>query len=208
MELSMRFGPLNLHNTDLILTAGLPSQLIRTGLPQIAFAGRSNVGKSSLVNSLLGRKKLARVSGEPGKTVTVNCYRVDKKLILTDLPGYGFAKRSKESVAKWSSLTESYFRDNEALRMVLQLVDSRVGVTEDDRMMLRYLEHYRVPYLVVATKADKLNRTELAESSARLMAEPSFRPGTEVILYSSTTHQGRDALWARMIEAAGLSGKD
>ncbi|MBO4366264.1 MAG: YihA family ribosome biogenesis GTP-binding protein [Clostridia bacterium] len=201
MEAKMTYGGVNLHNADLILTAGLPSQLIKTGLPQVAFAGRSNVGKSSLVNSLLGRKKLARVSGEPGKTVTVNCYRVDGKLVLTDLPGYGFARRAKEDIAKWSSLTETYFKDNRALKLVLQLVDCKVGVTEDDRMMLRYLSYYEVPYLVVATKADKLNSTGLAEASARLLAEPAFRPGTEVVLYSSLKGSGRDALWERILTA-------
>lgn len=200
----MTYGGVNLHNADLILTAGLPSQLIKNGLPQVAFAGRSNVGKSSLVNSLLGRKKLARVSGEPGKTVTVNCYRADGKLILTDLPGYGFARRAKEDVAKWSSLTESYFRDNSALKLVLQLVDCKVGVTEDDRMMLRYLDYYEVPYLVVATKADKLNRTELAEASVRLLDERALRPGTEVVLYSSLKGLGRDALWDRILASVGL----
>lgn len=205
MEAQMRYGQVNLHNTELILTAGLPSQLIKSGLPQIAFAGRSNVGKSSLVNSLIGRKKLARVSGEPGKTVTVNCYRVDGKLILTDLPGYGFARRSKDDVKKWSSLTETYFRDNPALRIVLQLVDCKVGLTEDDRMMLRYLDFYQVPYLVVATKADKLNRTELARASEKLLSEPAFRPGTEVVLYSSLKGEGRDALWKRILDAVGES---
>ena len=203
----MKIGGVNLHNAELILTAGLPSQLIKSGLPQIAFAGRSNVGKSSLVNSLLGRKKLARVSGEPGKTVTVNCYRVDGVLILTDLPGYGFARRPKGDIAKWSSLTESYFQDNSALRMVLQLVDCKVGLTSDDRMMLRYLDHYGVPYLVVATKADKLSKTELAFAAAKLTSDPALRPGTEILLYSSVKNQGREALWTRILAAAGGNGR-
>lgn len=198
--MEMNYGGVNLHNTELILTAGLPSQLMKKGLPQVAMAGRSNVGKSSLVNSLLGRKSLARVSGEPGKTITVNHYQVDEKLLLVDLPGYGFARRPKEDINKWSSLTESYFQDNEALQLVLQLVDCKVGLTEDDRMMLRYLEYYHVPYLLVATKADKLNKTELAKAAEKLMHERSIRPGTEVFLYSSSKNQGRDALWNRILQ--------
>ena len=98
--MEMKFGDLNLHNTELVLTAGLEKQLIKEGLPQVAFSGRSNVGKSSLINSLLGRKKLARVSSEPGKTITVNYYRIDNKLNLVDLPGYGFARRSKTDIVK------------------------------------------------------------------------------------------------------------
>lgn len=200
--MEMSIGGLNLHKTELLLTAGLPSQLVKDGLPQIAFAGRSNVGKSSLVNSLLGRKKLARVSSAPGKTITVNCYDVDRALWLVDLPGYGFARRPKEEIRKWSSLTEGYFQNNLALRLVLQLVDCKVGITEDDLSMLRYLDYYRVPYVLVATKCDKLNKTELNASVERLVTHSALRPGTEVFLYSSVKNQGRVALWERILRAA------
>ncbi len=200
--MEMSIGGLNLHKTELLLTAGLPSQLVKDGLPQIAFAGRSNVGKSSLVNSLLGRKKLARVSSAPGKTITVNCYDVDRALWLVDLPGYGFARRPKEEIQKWSSLTEGYFEENHALRLVLQLVDCKVGLTQDDLAMLRYLEYYHVPYSLVATKCDKLNKTELHASAERLLSHPALRSGTEVFLYSSAKNQGREALWERILRAA------
>ncbi len=207
MIMEMSFGGVNLHKTDLKMTAGLPWQLIKGGIPQIAFVGRSNVGKSSLINSLLGRKKLARVSSEPGKTITVNYYEVDKKLSLVDLPGYGFARRAKNDISKWSSLTENYFVDNNALTYVLQLIDIRVGITEDDKMMLGYLDHYDVPYMVVATKCDKLNKTQLNEACAKLLSSGALRSNTEVILYSSLKGTGRDLLWAKIIEKA-LGGPD
>jgi len=205
--MEMTFGGLNLHKTDLKITAGLPWQLIKGGTPQVAFVGRSNVGKSSLINSLLGRKKLARVSSEPGKTITVNYYDVDSKLCLVDLPGYGFARRAKSDISKWSSLTDHYFVDNSALAFVLQLIDIRVGITEDDKMMLGYLEHYNVPYMVVATKCDKLNKTKLNEACAKLLSSGVLRSNTEIILYSSLKGTGRETLWQRIIDMS-LGGND
>lgn len=205
--MDMNFGGLNLHKTDLKITAGLPWQLIKGGIPQVAFVGRSNVGKSSLINSLLGRKKLARVSSEPGKTITVNYYEVDKALTLVDLPGYGFARRSKSDIGKWSSLTEHYFVDNQALTFVLQLIDIRVGITEDDKMMLSYLDHFELPYMVVATKCDKLNKTQLNEACSKLLSSGVLRSNTEIILYSSLKGIGRDVLWSKIIEKA-LGGTD
>ncbi len=205
--MEMSFGGVNLHKTDLKITAGLPWQLIKDGVPQIAFVGRSNVGKSSLINSLLGRKKLARVSSEPGKTITVNYYEVDKKLFLVDLPGYGFARRAKSDITKWSSLTEHYFVDNNALTYVLQLIDIRVGITEDDKMMLSYLDHYGLPYMVVATKCDKLNKTQLNEACSKLLSSGLLRSNTEVLLYSSTKGIGREALWQRILDCT-LGGEN
>ena len=205
--MEMSFGGVNLHKTDLKMTAGLPWQLIKAGVPQIAFVGRSNVGKSSLINSLLGRKKLARVSSEPGKTITVNYYDVDKQLTLVDLPGYGFARRGKSDITKWSSLTEHYFVDNDALCFVLQLIDIRVGITEDDKMMLQYLDHFEVPYMVVATKCDKLNKTQLNEACSKLLSSGLLRPNTEIILYSSLKGTGRELLWQRLIENS-IGGND
>ena len=200
--MEMNFGGVNLHNANIVLTAGMPSQLVKEGLPQIALSGRSNVGKSSLVNSLLGRKKLARVSSEPGKTITVNCYDVDKKLWLVDLPGYGFARRPQNEIKKWSSLTEGYFKDNNALKMVLQLVDCKVGLTKDDLSMLQYMDYFAVPYLLVATKCDKLNKTELQKAVDKLIGNPAIRAGTELVLYSSQKDLGREGLWARILHAA------
>ena len=154
---------INIQNTNLKISAGVPSQIPGDPKPQVAFSGRSNVGKSSLINTLLGRKSLARVSSSPGKTITINFYDVDKKLYLADLPGYGFAKRNPEDKKKWSALTDGYFTSNkniDRLALVVQLVDSRVGPTKDDEMMLEYLRAAELPFVVVATKTDKLNATE------------------------------------------------
>lgn len=198
----MIFDGLNLHNTELSITAGLSSQLVKQGYPQVAMAGRSNVGKSSLVNSLLGRKSLARVSSQPGKTITVNYYNIDQKLFLVDLPGYGYAKRSKADAAKWSRLTESYFEQNDALKLVLQLVDIKVGLTESDEQMVSYLNYYKVPFIIVATKCDRLNKTNLTAGVQRLMQTPSLPPGTEIALYSSVKNIGRDQLWDKINNTA------
>ena len=121
-------------------------------------------------------------------------------MFLVDLPGYGFARRAKSDISKWSSLTEHYFVDNSALVYVLQLIDIRVGLTEDDKMMLNYLDHYDVPYMVVATKCDKLNKTQLNEQCAKLLSSGYLRSNTEVLLYSSLKGIGREALWQKIIE--------
>ena len=191
----MNFGNLNLHNTKLELSAGYPSQLLCNSLPQLALSGRSNVGKSSLINSMLGRKSLARVSSEPGKTITANFFNIDNKLYFVDLPGYGFAKRSQTDKQKWSSLTEAYFALACANRIVLQLVDCKVGPTQDDVDMIDWMNHYNIPYIIVATKIDKLNTTELKRAVKNLSRVEDFREGTEIYLYSSKKNQGREELW-------------
>ena len=195
---------LNLQRTELRITAGKSSQFPQDMRPQIAFSGRSNVGKSSLLNGLLGRKKLARVSGEPGKTITVNFYDVDQTLYLVDLPGYGYARRSAAEKAKWSALVESYFRENQNLKLVLQLIDLKVGPTEDDDMMLDWLYQTVTPYLVVATKSDKLNKTDQARQLDFLRSYEMTLPGTPVIPYSSLKRTGKDAeeIWRHIHQAA------
>ena len=184
---------LNLNNTTLKMTAGKSNQFPRDAIP-----GRSNVGKSSLVNCLLGRKSLARVSGEPGKTITVNFYEVDKKLFLVDLPGYGFAKRTKADIDRWSALTDGYFTKNpniDLLKLVVQLVDSRIGPTKDDVDMLRYLSECEIPHVIAATKCDKLNATERAKAVESFGAHPALSDAADIIFFSSKTKEGRDALW-------------
>lgn len=191
----------NLNNAALVMSAGLPKQFPGDRLPQIAFSGRSNVGKSSLINSLLNRKNLARVSGEPGKTITVNFYNIDKKLYLVDLPGYGYAKRTKEDQKKWSSLTDGYFTANpnfDSVRLVCQLIDSRVGPTEDDWDMLEYMTEAQCNFIVVGTKCDKLNRTERNEFEAFMKEN---MPEVPYILYSAKNGEGREELWKKITEA-------
>lgn len=192
----------NVNRAELRVSAGRTDQFPKDAVPQIAFSGRSNVGKSSLINCLLGRKSLARVSGTPGKTVTINFYDVDKKLFLVDLPGYGYARRSGEKRQVFSSLTDSYFTANplgDRLRLVVQLVDSRVGPTDDDTMMMQWLLDNGIPFIVALTKADKLKPRELAEILDNLQHEFFRDMSVEVIPFSSVTREGKDALWERIL---------
>lgn len=192
----------NVNRAELRVSAGRTDQFPKDAVPQIAFSGRSNVGKSSLINCLLGRKSLARVSGTPGKTVTINFYDVDKKLFLVDLPGYGYARRSGEKRQVFSSLTDSYFTANplgDRLRLVVQLVDSRVGPTDDDTMMMQWLLDNGIPFIVALTKTDKLKPRELAEILDNLQHEFFHDVSVEVIPFSSVTREGKDALWERIL---------
>lgn len=189
---------LNLNRTELRISAGQIRQFPADPMVQIAFSGRSNVGKSSLINSLLGRKSLARVSASPGKTITINFYDVDKQLFLVDLPGYGFAKRNPADKAQWSALTDGYFTKNpnlDRLRLMIQLVDSRIGPTADDEMMLSFLRESGLPFIVVATKADKLNATERKKSTELLHNHPDIPADTPILFYSSQKGEGRADLW-------------
>ena len=198
---------LNLNDVSLRISAGLPRQFPSDPLPQIAFSGRSNVGKSSLINSLLSRKSLARVSSAPGKTITVNFYEVDKRLFFVDLPGYGYAKRSAADQQRWSALTDGYFTANkniDRVRLVIQLVDARIGPTSDDRDMLSYLSAVSLPHLVAATKTDKLNAGERAEAFRQFQKDPSFSGADCILFYSSRTGEGRDALWEEILTHANL----
>lgn len=194
---------LNLNRVDLRISAGLIRQFPTDPVPQVAFSGRSNVGKSSLINSLLGRKSLARVSSAPGKTITINFYDVDKQLFLVDLPGYGFAKRKPEDKEQWSALTDGYFTQNpnlDRLALVVQLIDSRVGPTADDEMMLSYLREADLPFVVVATKCDKLNATERKKSAELLQSHPDIPADTPIIFYSALKGEGKADLWKKLSE--------
>lgn len=194
---------INLNRTSLRISAGLPRQFPTDPIPQVAFSGRSNVGKSSLVNCLLGRKALARVSSAPGKTITVNFYELDGKLFFVDLPGYGFAKRRPDEQAQWSALTDGYFTNNpnrDLVKLVVQLIDSRVGPTKDDEMMLAYLRETDLPFVVVATKADKLNATERKNAEALLRGHPSIPTDTPILFTSSQKGEGRTELWRLIAE--------
>ena len=198
---------LNLNNVSLKITAGTVRQFPRSATPQIALAGRSNVGKSSLINTLLGRRALARVSSAPGKTITVNFYDVDGKLFLVDLPGYGYAKRPPEDKARWLELTDGYFTNNpsrDRIMLVLQLVDMRVGLTADDKMMLEWLTASGVPFAVAATKADKLqSKKARAEAMEKILSCPAIPQGISVIPFSSVNGEGKDELWRLITGAAG-----
>ena len=197
---------LNLNRVSLRVSAGTPRQFPADPLPQVAFSGRSNVGKSSLINSLLGRKSLARVSSAPGKTITVNFYDVDGQLFLVDLPGYGFAKRTKEDQARWSALTDGFFTANpnaDRLAAVVQLIDSRVGPTKDDETMLDFLVRSNLPFLVAATKCDKLNATERRAAEDLFACHPLLA-GVPVVFLSSQTGEGRAELQKQIGRFAGV----
>ena len=197
---------LNTQKVSLKISAGTPRQLPGDPKTQIAFSGRSNVGKSSLINTLLGRKNLARVSSSPGKTITINFYDVDGKLYLVDLPGYGFAKRSPEEKKQWSALTDGYFTQNkniDRLSLVLQLVDSRVGPTADDEMMLDFLVQAEIPFVVVATKIDKLNATERKNNLEAIRSHPLVN-GAPVIPFSSLKGEGKEELWKMIFRYTNL----
>ena len=194
----------NTNNAKIAITVGNSKQFPRDPRPEIALSGRSNVGKSSLINTLLGRKSLARVSSSPGKTITINYYDIDKKLYLVDLPGYGYAKRSMESKRSWSSLTEDFFVKNpsiDALKLVIQLIDIRTGPTDDDIMMINFLIDNQVDFVVVATKTDKLSKTALKTALDDLYREYFDGTGVEILPFSSVTREGRDELWKKIFES-------
>ena len=187
-------------NAEFVKSCEQPEQFPRDRMPAIAFAGRSNVGKSSLINSLLRRKGLARVSRTPGKTQLINVFLVttdDPKvpnLHVVDLPGYGYAKVSKTVHARWRPMIEQYLTGHDGLRGVLLLVDSR-GTERQDMEAVNWLLRRGLPVLLVATKSDKLSRSERAGCLAALRDAFGLPEDADVVAYSSVTHEGRDELW-------------
>lgn len=163
------------------------------GLPEIAFTGKSNVGKSSLINALTHNSKLARTSSEPGKTRLVNFFLLNDSFYLVDLPGYGFVRASKQEKEKWSGMIEGYLQKSENLRHVVQLVDIRHAPTEEDQMMTNYLRHYEIPFTVVATKADKLSKAQRSRSIPAICRTLVVQPW-EIIACSSEDGTGLEAL--------------
>ncbi len=195
---------INTNNASLGITVGNQKQFPREARPQIALSGRSNVGKSSLINTLLGRKALARVSSAPGKTITINYYDIDKKIYLVDLPGYGYAKRSADSKRSWSSLTEDFFVKNpssDALKLVIQLIDIRTGPTDDDIMMINMMIDRGIKFAVVATKTDKLSKTALENRLTELEAEFFEGTGISILPFSSVSKIGKDELWKIIVNS-------
>ena len=196
---------INVNNVSLKISAGTPKQFLKTPIPQIAFSGRSNVGKSSLINTLLNRKSMARVSASPGKTITVNFYDVDSKLFLVDLPGYGYAKRTMEDKLKWSELVDGYFTKNpniDLLKLVVQLVDSRIGPTNDDRDMISFMNSAGIPYIIVATKTDKLSKTEKEKMYSSLVNDELLSSNLGIIMFSSESKEGKNDIWNKIIDFA------
>ncbi len=187
---------MNIHNVNLTVSAVRPNQYPKMGLPEIAFAGRSNVGKSSLINKLLNRKQLARVSGTPGKTVTINFYNIDDTVHLVDLPGYGYAQRSKEEIQKWGNMMEDYLRDREELIKTVLLVDSRHAPTKDDIMMLEWLRAYDDSgVIVVATKVDKLKKSAIEDNLNMIWDKLELCEEDILVPFSTKDDEGKFTLW-------------
>ena len=178
---------------------GFPQQ----GMPEIAMAGKSNVGKSSLINSLTRHSKLARTSSEPGKTRLINYYSINEEFLLVDLPGYGFARAPKSEQEKWSQMIEGYLTGSQQLRHVFHLVDIRHAPTKEDQMMTEYLRHYDIPFTVIATKADKLSKAQRSRSIPVICRTLAVQPW-EIMTYSSEDLTGRDALLDKIDEILGL----
>lgn len=184
---------MDLHNAAFEAAYGTFAQLPMSDLPEIAFSGRSNVGKSSLLNRLFNRKSLARVSSVPGKTVTINFYRVGD-VRFVDLPGYGYAKVPKSEKKRWAEMMEGYFNSDRNLKLVVQLIDMRHPPTKDDLQMLDFLRENKIPFVVALTKSDKLNKTEYAERLSAVQNELDFVKQECVIPFSAVTGAGSETL--------------
>lgn len=174
-------------------------ELPKQRLKEIAFAGRSNVGKSSLINSLLQKKNLAKTSSTPGKTRQLNYFRINRQFYFVDLPGYGYAKVSSQERQKWKQLIEQYFRESKDLKGVVSLVDCRIGATELDLQLLEWLKSLNIPAIVVATKSDKLSRSAMLQQIRKLTEQLQYYTQNEIIPYSSVTGMGKKELWKAIL---------
>ena len=190
-----------IKSSEFMCAAVKPSQYPAEGVPEIAFTGRSNVGKSSLINLLLNRRKLAKVSATPGKTRTINFFSINGgEFRLVDLPGYGYAKVSKAETADWGKMMESYLSKREGLKAVVQLVDSRHAPTAQDKQMYEYLRYYGLDGIVAATKADKLSGSELSRNLAMIRRELQLTADDALIPVSALKRTGTEELLARIEE--------
>lgn len=194
---------MNFNNAQFEKAYGTFEQLDESNLPEICFSGRSNVGKSSLINKVLGRKSIARVSSKPGKTVTINFYKVDN-VRLVDLPGYGYAKVPFAEKSRWSDLMEGYFASGRNIKRVFQLIDMRHPATDFDISMLDYMSQMGIDYTVVLTKADKLNKSETEKRLALITEElGEFADGVEIIPFSALKGQGAERI-REIVESISL----
>ncbi len=182
------------------ISAVKPQQYPSGLQPEIALAGRSNVGKSSLINCLLNRKNLARTSSKPGKTQTINFYLINNQFYFADVPGYGFARVSKSMRRSWGKMMDTYFRQRANIRAVIQVVDFRHPPSADDQMMYQYLKSLKIPIILVATKIDKIGRTKWQKHLKVVRETLQLQPQDELILFSAVTKYGKEELW-KAIEA-------
>lgn len=190
----------NLHNAEFIISAASPKDFPKNQLPQIIFAGKSNVGKSSVINCLLNRKNFARVGASPGKTTHINFFMIDKRLYLVDLPGYGYAKVSQAERKRWGKLIDEYFSQEKSVDLGIFIVDARHKPTADDQIMANWFQQTGVPYCVVANKADKLKKSQY-DAAISLIAETLGIDKDAVVLFSAEKGQGKDELLRRIFDA-------
>lgn len=191
---------INTHNAEILLSAANKSHYPQDEIPEIALAGRSNVGKSSFINTLLNRKNLARTSGKPGKTQLLNLFNIDNQLRFVDVPGYGYAKVSKTERAKWGRMIEEYLTTRENLRAVVSLVDFRHEPSADDVQMYEFLKYYEIPVIVVATKADKIPRSKWNKHESVIKKRLDFDKNDDFLIFSSVNKDGLDAAWDAILE--------
>ncbi|KMY54932.1 GTP-binding protein [Bacillus sp. FJAT-27231] len=186
---------MKVNQVELVISAVKPAQYPEDVLPEFALAGRSNVGKSSFINRMIQRKSMARISSKPGKTQTLNFYKIEEKLYFVDVPGYGFAKVSKTEREAWGKMIETYLTTREQLRACMLIVDLRHPPTEDDAMMYNFLKHYEIPAIVIATKADKIPKGKWQKHLKVVKETLDFDPEDDIVVFSSETGQGKDEAW-------------
>lgn len=184
-----------IKNINLETVCGITSKLPENDKPEIAFAGKSNVGKSSLINALMNRKSFARISATPGKTQTINFYNINDEMYLVDLPGYGYAKVSQQEKEKWGKMIERYLHSSKQLRAVFLLIDIRHEPSANDKMMYDWVVSQGYNPIIIATKQDKLKRSQIDKHVRMLRQGLKLVPGTRIIPFSSVTKQGRDEIW-------------
>lgn len=185
-----------IKDVSLDIVCGITSKLPETGVPEIAFAGKSNVGKSSLLNGLVNRKALARTSAQPGKTQTINFYNVNRELYLVDLPGYGYARVSMEVKEKWGKMIERYLHTSKTLRAVFLLIDIRHDPSANDRNMYEWILHNGYEPIIIATKLDKIKRSQVQKQLKVIRQGLGCAAGTQILPFSAETKQGREEIWA------------
>ena len=192
-----------IKNVSLDIVCGITSKLPDTGRPEIAFAGKSNVGKSSLINGLLNRKALARTSAQPGKTQTINFYKINDEMFLVDLPGYGYAKVTPAEKEKWGKMIERYLHTSQTLKAVFLLIDIRHDPSANDKLMYDWIVNNGYNPIIIATKLDKLKRSQVQKNIKAIKDGLKLRPGSKIIPFSAETKQGKDEIWALMDELTG-----
>ncbi|WP_313373109.1 ribosome biogenesis GTP-binding protein YihA/YsxC [Lysinibacillus pakistanensis] len=190
---------MKVHNVEMVISAVRPDQYPEDGLPEFALAGRSNVGKSSFINRMIGRKALARISSKPGKTQTLNFYKIEEQLFFVDVPGYGYAKVSKTEREAWGKMIERYFTGRNELKAVVQIVDLRHPPTADDCLMYDFLKHYNIPCIVIATKADKIPKGKWEKHKKIVKETLNMEKNDPLIVFSSEKGIGFEETW-RTIE--------